>query len=208
MDGHTKIWTPMLDVVDSHVLYVVAHAQDNGGPSRISGRVLWASTMLRCGLPRSVVDDHSKPSWAPTSGNLDDHHALEWATTSGHEFVLGGHTIRSGEPRNRLLGIHEAFGRPRCVVGVQVSHCGRPVCCVSLHVFVWVATNCVWAGVDAHEVLWAHVEARNCVRGRMWAPTCKGKTNPPPQRGEGCDGWRLSLRLMRLVWLFSLTFSA
>ena len=35
MDGHTKIWTPMLDVVGSHVSYVVAYAQDNGGPSRI-----------------------------------------------------------------------------------------------------------------------------------------------------------------------------
>lgn len=136
MDGHTKIWTPMLDVVGSHVSYVVAYAQDNGGPSRISGRVLWTSTMLSCGLPRSFVDDHSKPFWASTSGNLDDHHALEWATTSGHEFVLGGHTIRRGEPRDRLLGIHEAFGYPYCVVGVQASHCGRPVCCVSLHVFV------------------------------------------------------------------------
>lgn len=31
MDGHTKIWTPMLDVVGSHVSYVVAYAQDNGG---------------------------------------------------------------------------------------------------------------------------------------------------------------------------------
>lgn len=123
----------------SHVLYVDAHAQDNGSPSRISGCGLWASTMLRCGLSRSVVDDHSKPFWASTSGNLDDHHALEWATTSDHEFVLGGHTIRRGEPRDRLLGIHEAIGRPRCVVDVQASHCGRPVCCVSLHVFVCVA---------------------------------------------------------------------
>lgn len=108
----------MLDVVDSHVLYVVAHAQDNGGPSRISGRVLWASTMLRCGRPRSVVDDHSKPSWASTSGNLDDHHALEWATTSDHEFVLGGHIIRRGEPRYRLLGSHVMLWAFRCRIVV------------------------------------------------------------------------------------------
>ena len=100
----------MLDVVGSHVSYVVAYAQDNGGPSRISGRVLWTSTMLSCGLPRSFVDDHSKPFWASTSGNLDDHHALEWATTSGHEFVLGGHTIRRGEPRDRLWASTRLLG--------------------------------------------------------------------------------------------------
>lgn len=113
-----------------------AHAQVIESPSRISGQALWATTMLCRGLPRSVVDGHCKRSWASTSGKLDGHHALEWATTSGHEFVLGGHTIRRGEPRDRLLGIHEAFGCPYCVVGVQASHCGRTVCCVSLHVFV------------------------------------------------------------------------
>lgn len=147
MDGHTKIWTPMLDVVGSHVSYVVAYAQDNGGPSRISGRVLWTSTMLSCGLPRSFVDDHSKPFWASTSGNLDDHHALEWATTSGHEFVLGGHTIRRGEPRDRLLGIHEAFGPILCCgrSGVALWSpsvlCEPPRVCVGGH-----ELRVVWSG--------------------------------------------------------------
>ena len=138
--------------------------------------------------PRNVVDGNCKRSWASTFGKLDGHHALERATTDGHEIVLGGHDIRRGEPHDRALAVHEVFGCPRCAVGVHVTCRGRPVCCVSLHVFVWVATNCVWAGVGAHEVLWAHMEARNFVRGRMWVPTYKGKTKPPPQRGEGCDG--------------------
>lgn len=155
-----------------------ANAQVIGSPSRISGRALWATTMLCCGLPRSAVGGHCKRSWASTSGKLDGHHALERATTDGHEIALGGHDIRRGEPHDRVLAVHEVFGRPLCAVGAHVSCRGRPVCCVCLHVFVWVATR----------VLWAYVEARNCVRGRMWAPTYEGKTKPPPQRGEGCDG--------------------
>lgn len=117
MDGHTKIWTPMLDVVGSHVSYVVAYAQDNGGPSRISGRVLWTSTMLSCGLPRSFVDDHSKPFWASTSGNLDDHHAL----VGNHQWprVCVGWAYHTPWRATR-----QAFGHPRGF-WVPILCCGR-----------------------------------------------------------------------------------
>ena len=169
----------------SHAIWLDAHTQDIGSPSRITGQALWVSTMLRCGLPRSVVGDHCKPSWASTSGKLDGHHALELATTSGHEVVLGGHAIRRGEPRNRALAVHEAFGRPRCAVGVQVSCRGRLVCCVSCHVIV---CGCI---MGAHTICvgWRGCPRESC--GRVWRrvivcvgvcgrPRVRAKQNPHP----------------------------